>query len=159
MARKKPVSNFSIGRQTSLHEILQVLKDILAEERLFNDRNANIILCDQDLEIALDVRACHLSELREIVQLQLTKVCSLLGEEEVEKMLETPTSRAANYRQFVERAVDFSGHFEVIFKALLQDTLKSGIEHLICLCMRVSTEINKSFQESTLPNAARDFRF
>ena len=159
LARKKPASNFSIGRQTCPHKILQVLRDIISEERLYDDRNASIVLCDQALEIALDVRACHLPELTDIVLLQLTKVSSSLGEEEVGKMLETPAGRAANYRRIVERALDYSSHFEVIFKALLQDALKSGIEHLICLCMRVITEANKSFQgASTLPYAAGDFR-
>ncbi len=45
-------------------QVLQLLKDIISEERLYDDRNASIVLADQDLEIALDVRALHLTEIR-----------------------------------------------------------------------------------------------
>ncbi len=60
-------------------QVLQLLKDIISEERLYDDRNASIVLADQDLEIALDVRALHLTEIRlerereEPMHLKMTK--------------------------------------------------------------------------------------
>jgi hypothetical protein len=45
-------------------QILESLKEIICEERLYDDRNASIVLCDADLELALNVKAVHLTQLR-----------------------------------------------------------------------------------------------
>ncbi len=41
-----------------------MLKDIISDEKLYDERNASIVLPDNDLEDALDVKALHLTEIR-----------------------------------------------------------------------------------------------
>jgi SWIB/MDM2 domain len=45
-------------------QVLQYLKEIISDEKLYDDRNASIVICDRNLEAALDVKALHLMELR-----------------------------------------------------------------------------------------------
>ena len=45
------------------------LKKVIATEKLFDPQNPTIILCDQDLEDAIDVKALHVSEIK-YVQLE-----------------------------------------------------------------------------------------
>ena len=40
-----------------------MLKDVIRSEELFDPRNPQIILCSQELEEALDMKAFHVSEL------------------------------------------------------------------------------------------------
>ena len=55
----------------SLAEILTLLKDIIRRERLFDERNPSIILCSKQLEEALDQRALHVTEVRDLVLKQV----------------------------------------------------------------------------------------
>jgi len=43
---------------------LDLLKHIISEEKLYDEKNPSIVLCDQALEEALNLRALHLMELR-----------------------------------------------------------------------------------------------
>jgi len=66
--KKRP----STGEFLTLAEVLTILKVIIRDEEMFDMRNPAIILCDQNLEKALNMRALHVSEIRAIVHSQLT---------------------------------------------------------------------------------------
>jgi hypothetical protein len=55
----------------TLAEILTILKVIIRDAEMFDMRNPAIILCDKDLENALNMRALHVTEIRNIVFCQL----------------------------------------------------------------------------------------
>ena len=57
----------------SLHEVLMSLQQIIRKERMFDHSNPAIIICSSELERALDMKALHVSEIRDLVLLQLTK--------------------------------------------------------------------------------------
>jgi hypothetical protein len=44
--------------------VLTILKEIIRDEEMFDMRNPAIILCDKDLEAALNMRALHVTEIR-----------------------------------------------------------------------------------------------
>jgi len=58
----------------TLAEVLTYLKDIIRGGRLFDMKNPSIILCDNDLEEALNMKALHVTEIRDLVLAQLTKL-------------------------------------------------------------------------------------
>ena len=58
----------------TLVEILIILKDIIRGEGLFDDTNPSIILCDKELEEALDKKALHVTEIRDVVLKELIKI-------------------------------------------------------------------------------------
>ena len=58
----------------SLAEILTILKDVISSEKLYDDKNPSIILCSEDLEKALDQKACHVTEVLNLVLCQLVKI-------------------------------------------------------------------------------------
>ena len=57
----------------SLHEILITLKQIIRNERMYDQSNPSIIICSSELERALDMKALHVTEIKDLVLLQLTK--------------------------------------------------------------------------------------
>jgi hypothetical protein len=40
------------------------LKKIITNEKLFDSQNPTVVMCDESLEKALDVKAIHVSEIR-----------------------------------------------------------------------------------------------
>jgi hypothetical protein len=54
-----------------LVKVLTILKEIIRDEEMFDMRNPAIILCDKDLEAALNMRALHVTEIRYRYQLYL----------------------------------------------------------------------------------------
>ena len=60
----------------SLAEILTILKDMIASERMFDERNPTVILCSKELEMALNQRAFHVTEVRDLVLDQLELLAS-----------------------------------------------------------------------------------
>ena len=58
----------------TLVEIMIILKDIIRGEGLFDDTNPSIILCDKELEEALDKKALHVTEIRDVVLKELIKI-------------------------------------------------------------------------------------
>eukprot|EP00092_Neocalanus_flemingeri_P026852 GFUD01029108.1.p1 GENE.GFUD01029108.1~~GFUD01029108.1.p1 ORF type:complete len:726 (+),score=117.49 GFUD01029108.1:126-2303(+) len=58
----------------SLAEILTILKDVIRGEGMFDEANPSVILCSEDLEEALNMRALHVTEIRDLVLSHITKV-------------------------------------------------------------------------------------
>eukprot|EP00092_Neocalanus_flemingeri_P016377 GFUD01017726.1.p1 GENE.GFUD01017726.1~~GFUD01017726.1.p1 ORF type:complete len:350 (+),score=74.25 GFUD01017726.1:187-1236(+) len=58
----------------SLAEILTILKDVIRGEGLFDEANPSVILCSEELEEALNMKALHVTEIRDLVLSQVTKV-------------------------------------------------------------------------------------
>ena len=54
-------------RIKTLGNILNLLKDIITKEKLYDPRNASIVICDYDLECALNVKYIHLSEIKDLI--------------------------------------------------------------------------------------------
>jgi hypothetical protein len=53
------------GREQKAHTLVQVLmmlKDIIREEKMFDERNPSVIICSKSLEQALDQQALHITE-------------------------------------------------------------------------------------------------
>ena len=44
--------------------MLTALKRVIANDKLYDPQNPTVVLCDQRLEEALDVKALHVSEIR-----------------------------------------------------------------------------------------------
>ena len=63
------------NNQACLATILNQLKNIIKREGLFDFRNPSIILCSEELDQAIGMRALHVTEIRELVlsHLQLVK--------------------------------------------------------------------------------------
>ena len=57
----------------SLAEVLIKLKNIIRGEGMFDYANPSIILCSADLEEALNMKALHVTEIRDLVLSQMTK--------------------------------------------------------------------------------------
>ena len=57
-----------------LMEIMENLKVIVRSEKLYDPKNPSIIMCDSDLEIALNVKDLHIIEVRAQILKQLTLV-------------------------------------------------------------------------------------
>ena len=57
-----------------LVEILGKLKIILRSEKLYDPLNPSIIMCDSDLEYALNMKDLHVIEIRKQILKQLTLV-------------------------------------------------------------------------------------
>ena len=58
----------------TLVEILTALKHIIREEELFDKNNPSCILCSAELEVALGLKSLHVTEVRDTVLAQLTRV-------------------------------------------------------------------------------------
>ena len=71
LERKRPSSAVVNNDTTTFHDVLTLLKNIIVEEGLFDERNPSIILVDSQLEQVVNARALHLAELTGPVQTQL----------------------------------------------------------------------------------------
>ena len=58
----------------TLREILTILKDIIREEGMYDHMNPSVILCSEELEDAIDMRALHVTEIRDRVMNQIEKI-------------------------------------------------------------------------------------
>ena len=58
----------------TLAEILTILKDAIRGEGLYDEKNPSIILCSRDLEEALNMKALHVTEIRDLVLSHLIKL-------------------------------------------------------------------------------------
>ena len=64
----------SMRENYTLAELLTILKNVIAEEELYDHRNHAIILCNSELEAALDLPGMHVTELRECVYRQIVEL-------------------------------------------------------------------------------------
>lgn len=71
LAKYQPMLIFRERFDYNLYEVLTALKKIIKTKKLFDENNPIVVMCDQELEYALDVKALHLSEMREYVCKQL----------------------------------------------------------------------------------------
>lgn len=51
--------------------VLSVVQDIIEREQNYDPNNTSMILCNQDLEKALNVKSCHIGQLNEILHKRL----------------------------------------------------------------------------------------
>ena len=58
----------------SLAEILTILKDVISKEKMFDERNPSVIICSNKLEAALNQKALHVTEVRNLVINQLERL-------------------------------------------------------------------------------------
>jgi len=58
----------------ALAEILTELKEVIKAKQMFDYNNPSIIMCDVELEAALDMKALHVTEIRNLILRQLEKV-------------------------------------------------------------------------------------
>lgn len=58
----------------TLAEVLIILKGIIRDERMFDPKNPAIIMCSKELDDALNMRALHVTEIRELVASQLLRL-------------------------------------------------------------------------------------
>jgi len=58
----------------TLAEILTVLKDTIRGEKLYDEKNPSIILCSDELENVLNMKALHVTEIRDLVLGHLIKI-------------------------------------------------------------------------------------
>lgn len=58
----------------TLQDLLLELKFIISQEKLFDEKNVSIIVCSQELEEALNVKALHVSQFRNQILTQLVMV-------------------------------------------------------------------------------------
>ena len=58
----------------TLKEILTILKDEIRQEKLYDEKNPSIVLCSAQLEEALDMKAFHVTEIRDLVLKQLIRI-------------------------------------------------------------------------------------
>lgn len=61
-------------RYYSLAEVLTVLKDVISAEKMFDERNPSVIICSKSLEQALNQKALHVTEVRDLVLGQLERL-------------------------------------------------------------------------------------
>ena len=68
---KDPARRYLDKEEVTLNEVLLSLKDVISMEKLYDEKNQAIILGDKALETAINCKACHLTEIRDIVCRQL----------------------------------------------------------------------------------------
>jgi hypothetical protein len=64
----------------SLAEILTILKEVVRGEGLFDPNNPSIILCSTELERALNMKALHVTQIRDQLMDHITEVPNMLLE-------------------------------------------------------------------------------
>ena len=52
-------------------EVLAILKAVISDEKMYDVRNPSIVLCSPELELVLDRKAFHISELTERIMNQV----------------------------------------------------------------------------------------
>ena len=60
--------------QHTLAELLMLIKKTIIEEKMFDDRNPSVILCSEEMEVALDQKALHVTEVIGLVLNQIIEV-------------------------------------------------------------------------------------
>jgi hypothetical protein len=71
----------TVSHRNTLQAILAALRDILRDERQYDPRNPAIILCSNEMETVVNMKALHVCQIREIIYDQLIRIPSHLQEE------------------------------------------------------------------------------
>jgi len=77
---KAPLHKYALNKFSrqqdfyTLAEILTELKELIKLEGMFDSLNPSVIICSPDLEMALDMKALHVTEIRELIKRQLIMV-------------------------------------------------------------------------------------
>jgi len=61
----------TIMNDFTLNQILTILKDIIMREEMFDPLNPSMIMCSEELEEAINMKAIHVTEMQELVAKQL----------------------------------------------------------------------------------------
>lgn len=62
----------------TLFEVLSALRKVISSEKLFDPNNTTVIICSRDLETALNVKFMHITEVKDIVLLQMEVLSPVL---------------------------------------------------------------------------------
>ena len=65
------LANLTTEFLNTLAQVLTALQRLITSEKLYDPQNPAVILCDQHLEEALDIKALHVSEIRFVMVLEL----------------------------------------------------------------------------------------
>jgi len=91
----------------TLAEILTILKDTIRGEGLYDEKNPAIILCSGDLEEALNMKALHVTEIRDLV---LSHLIMLENDEFLKEHCDSVTfAPAPNYISSNQNSVSTTG--------------------------------------------------
>lgn len=80
LARKCPTLIFPRRFDYNLYEVLTALKRVIASEKLFDRHNPTVVICNDELEDALNVNALHVSEIRQQVCMQFHPIIQNVSE-------------------------------------------------------------------------------
>lgn len=71
LGTKQPTEKFLVFKSTTLKKTYDSLRDIIQREKLVDPHNSHLIIADSGLELALEVRLLHVSQLSEYIENQL----------------------------------------------------------------------------------------
>ena len=138
----------------SLLELLTVLKDIIRGEGMLDYSNPSVILCSQDLEEALNMRALHVTEIRDLIWSHLTRVPAMSATPAVLAVVETTPDVADGAP--VEQAVSLAHVVEgVLHASVTEDAEILDVE--IELGPTEFTQTESILVEQTQVENIRDF--
>ena len=103
----------------TLGEVLTILKNIIREECLFDTKNPSVILCSKPLEKAINMKALHVTEIRDLILQQLVEA----NEDEIfrNQLLVQSLPSHTNSYPFVS-STGTSDHTQSTPPALIRDT-------------------------------------
>ena len=64
----------------TLGEIIAIVKIIIGHEKMYDDRNPSVIICSPELELALECKALHVTDIKEKVINHIAFASEYLGE-------------------------------------------------------------------------------
>jgi len=149
LALKSSSATLSLTKNNSncvtLHQVLMDLRQIVTTERLFDAGNPDVILCDPALEHALDVKAVHVTEMRDYVLRQMEEV-SDLGIDDESFCSHSQPAAAADHPSDNKNGVKTTINSSSSSVLLQTNQYQSGCETATGKCPAVSS------QESALSN-------
>ena len=118
----------------SFIEILSILKEVIRDERLYDQTNPAIIICSPKLEDALDMRALHVKQINQVVLPHLEEIVDqieLLNHHNIEYEVESD----------LEETRHAQGNFEKLFSS------ESDEDGTICNTPSIETRLIELFNE------------
>ena len=90
----------------SFIEILSILKEVIRDERLYDQTNPAIIICSPKLEDALDMRALHVKQINQVVLPHLEEIVDqidLLDDHDIEYEVESDVEETRHAQGSLEK--------------------------------------------------------